>query len=270
MSNQPEKQVNFLKTFLLSVLFCLLAGPAFAAIAEVAGQAQGEYTNNGTTTLANLTFASNITAGNTILIIVLGYYGGGPVINTPTKASGTATLGTITLDTSYTDTVDGALEINVYHAYVTGTGSCTIAMTGTFNNNGSTAAIDEFSGMAQSNPVYGPPVVSSGSGSGAENPGSILTPSGGMALMVADQDSSSNFTWSYTNTIIYQEGQDAVDLSGIAQYSLTATGGAQTLTATPSAGVNYGAVGVAYRPASFTPSSSVTGHSTIAGNSVIN
>jgi hypothetical protein len=261
---------NVLKTFLLSVLFCLLADHAFAAIAEVPGQAQGEYTNDGTTTLANLTFASNITAGNTILIVVLGFNNGGPVINTPAQASGTATLAPITLDVSYTDTVDGALEINVYHAYVTATGSCTIAMTGTFNNNGSTAAIDEFSGMAISNPLSGTPVTSSGSGSGAENPGSIVTPNGGMALMVAAQDSSSNFTWSYTNTIIYQEGQDAVDLSGIAQYSLTATGGPQTLTATPSAAVNYGAVGVAYRPVGFTPSSTITGHSSIAGNSIIN
>jgi len=216
-------------------------------------------------------FGSSLTAGDTILIIVLTYGSNSDTINTPTESTGTATLGTVTLDES-SGVQNGTSEANIYHANVTGSGTCTIKITGIWNTGSAYLILDEFSGMASS-PVYGTPVTAASGSSGTENPGTITTPNGGMAVM-AWSDSSGGSAGSYTITGTNIENEpDPSNVTGGAQYTLTTTGGSQTLTAlavSPLTVSAWVASGVAYSPASPTTTYSVIhGMSTIHGLSTI-
>src|SRR5436853_616584 len=119
---------NFYNTKIVSLFFLLLLGVFFniekaqASIAQVAGQNKGQ---NPCGVLGTLAYASNVTAGNQI-IINLGYYrsGSGPVAGTPAKSAGTATIGAFAHDASYASNSGASFfENDVYRASVTGTGS---------------------------------------------------------------------------------------------------------------------------------------------------
>ena len=224
-----------------------------ADIAAVASQNTGE---TGASSLSNLAFPNNITAGNTVVITVIVYRTSSPTINTPTLAAGTATLGTITLATSTLgNSSSNYFRINTYYANVTGSGSATIGFSGTFT--GAIAAINEYSGMSQTFPIYGTPVRGTGT-SNTETPGSITTNAGGMALMSSTELSTTNFTYTLTDTAVYSQGNGATGMTGQSQYKLTPTGAAQTVTAKP--GSNswfFVAQGIAFQKATTTVATAV-------------
>jgi hypothetical protein len=99
-------------------------------------------------------YASDVTAGNILVIAVfrLSEYEDSWAVGDISKSAGTATLGTFQLDESQTFQTGGFYyrDTAIFSAKVTGTGSCTIAVTG-----GSGSPLDygiclfEFSGVDQ-------------------------------------------------------------------------------------------------------------------------
>ena len=217
------------------------------SIAHVSGQNKGEV---GTTTLSNLSFANPLTTGNTIIIIVQAFLVGSsnPTISTPTLVAGSgATLGTITLDKTYSgNSGSNRFTTSIYHAYVSNGGTATIGMSGTWTN--SIGIIDEYSGMDPSSPVYGTPVATTGT-SNTENPGSISTPAGGVGIMASDELSNfADFIYTQSDNNIYNLGTGSSTMTGQAEYKLTASAGSQTMTANPGANSWFWtAVGAAYQ-----------------------
>ncbi len=258
--------VQSFKILLISILFCFLTSSAFAAIAEVAGAKAGTTSGAG----FSLPFGSGLIAGDTIIIINLTYTSGAPeTVNTPTY-SGTAALGTITLDEnySYQFVIGSYFEINIYHAQVTGSGTCTINQSGSGGTE--ILILDEFSGMDTSNPVFGAPFSTNGNG-GAEGPGPINVPVGGLAIMASTDNSlSGSGTYTLSNGTSIEGFGNSATVTGQAAYNTSS--GSQTITATPS-GFTYSqwiAVGVVYRQLSTATFSTVRGASTISGSSTVN
>lgn len=105
------------------------------AITVDAAQNSGDFGDN--TTLADFPFPNNLTAGRMIVVTGWMWNNGsafGPFASANcTKTAGTATLGAITLSTQQQRTTSGAFQINVgiWTALVTGSGSCTMQI-GTF------------------------------------------------------------------------------------------------------------------------------------------
>lgn len=264
--SRSEATKRSFKILLIFILFFSLASPAFAAIAQVAG------TKAGTTAGAgfSLPFGSSLTAGDSIIIINTSYSTGAPeIVNIPTY-SGTATLGTITLDESYANqfTAGSFFEINIYHAQVTGSGTCTINQSSSGGNE--ILILDEFSGMEVINPLFGAPVSINGNG-GAEGPGAISVPAGGLAIMTSTDNSlSGSGSYTLSNGTSIESFGNSATVTGQAAFNTSS--GSQAITATPS-GFTYSewtAVGVAYKQLSTITSSTIGGKSTIDGNSTVN
>jgi 6-phosphogluconolactonase (cycloisomerase 2 family) len=225
------------------------AGPATpqTGISAIAGQNAGAVTENPVTNLTSLTFAHNVTAGNQIIVAEkIENYGAATAPSTPTKSSGTATIGPFTQDAA-NDGVYGSYyySLRVWRAPITGSGTLTLSFPASAAS-WLVVAIDEFSGMAAS-PVDGTPVSNTGTGS-TESTGNVVTSKAGMVLMLSSEYSSSNFTYTQSDTNIYTAGNGATGATGEAQYKLT--NGAGTYNLTADNGVNnpfWLAVGVAYK-----------------------
>jgi Bacterial Ig-like domain (group 2)/Abnormal spindle-like microcephaly-assoc'd, ASPM-SPD-2-Hydin len=218
-----------------------------SGISAVAGQNAGAVTGNPVTNLTSLTFAHNVTAGNQIIVAEkIENYSAATVPSTPTKSSGTATIGPFTQDAA-NDGVYGSYyySLRIWRAPITGSGTLTLSFSASAAN-WLVVAIDEFSGMAAS-PVDGTPVTNTGTGS-TESTGNVVTSKAGMVLMLSSEYSSSNFNYTQSDTNIYTAGDGATGATGEAQYKLT--NGAGTYKLTADNGVNnpfWLAVGVAYK-----------------------
>ena len=221
-------------------------GGGGSSIAAVAGQNKGEV---GTSALGNLTFTNAVTSGNQVIVTVQAYRNSAPVINAPTKVSGTSAIGAFTRDATYSghSGSNNYFRVDVYRAPVTGSGTLTLGFSGTFAY--SLAAINEYSGMAAS-PVDGSPVTNTGT-SATESSGNVTTSTaGGMVFMSSTELSTTNFTYTQSNTNVYNNGQGATGFTGQAQHKLTPSAGTNTLTAGTGNNWYWVALGVAYKPAS--------------------
>lgn len=211
------------------------------AIMQVSGQNRGEV---GASTLSNLAFSHGVTAGNQIIVVVQAYRSGVPTINTPSKASGTATISAFRRDASYTKSnKSGYLQISVYRAKVTGAGSLTLRFSGWFSS--SLAAINEYSGMSAS-PVDGSPVYNTAT-SNTESTGNVVTTSAGMVLMCSTQVASAKFSYAQSDANIYSNSNGASQFTGEAQQKTTGNAGTYNLTAGTGNNWFWVAVGVAYK-----------------------
>ena len=216
------------------------------AIAAVAGQSKGEV---GTSALGNLTFTNAVTSGNQVIVTVQAYRNSAPVINAPTKVSGTAAIGAFTRDATYSghSGSNNYFRVDVYRAPVTGSGTLTLGFSGTFAY--SLAAINEYSGMAPS-PVDGTPVTNSGTGA-TESSGNVTTSDpGGMVFMSSTELSTTNFTYTQSDTNVYNNSQGASGFTGQVQQKLVSTAGISNLTAATGNSWYWLSVAVAYKAAS--------------------
>ena len=216
------------------------------AIAAVAGQSKGEV---GTSALGNLTFTNAVTSGNQVIVTVQAYRNSAPVINAPTKVSGTAAIGAFARDAAFSghSGSNNYFRVDVYRAPVTGSGTLTLGFSGTFAY--SLAAINEYSGMAPS-PVDGTPVTNSGTGA-TESSGNVTTSDpGGMVFMSSTELSTTNFTYTQSDTNVYNNSQGASGFTGQVQQKLVSTAGISNLTAATGNSWYWLSVAVAYKAAS--------------------
>lgn len=116
---------------------------AIAVVQEPAGL----FVNNNT--VISLAFASDVTAGN-LIVIGCGRYANGAdtafVAGDCTKSAGTATLGTITLDKQINVATTNPVQAGVWSVPVTGTGSLTMQVAGP-TGSFFILAIGEYSGV---------------------------------------------------------------------------------------------------------------------------
>lgn len=233
---------------------------AVQSIAAVVGQNKGVV---GGATLSNLAFAGNVTAGNQVIVTVHAYRGNGsPSISTPTKVSGTATIGSFVRDaTSAVSSGSMFFKIDVYRAPVIASGSLSIGLSGSFE--AALGAINEYAHMAAS-PVDGSAVYNTGTGA-TESSGSVTTTAaGGMVLMASLETSDINFTYTQSGTNVFSASQGDA-MTGQTQYALAPTAGAYTLTAGTGNSWDWMSVAVPYLAYSGIVSSDTTAPSTPSG-----
>jgi hypothetical protein len=219
------------------------------AIAEVSGQKAGSV---GGGSISDATFANPVTSGNYLLFCFCLYRSSAvPILNTPTKLSGTATIGSWVLDHSYSNT-SGAdnLLVAVYRTIVTGTGTITLRATGTFGGN--VAVINEYSGMAES--LDGSPTNVVGT-SDTESTGNITKSVPGMIVMVSCELSSAPFTYTLSGSSVeVYQSEDSASTTGQVSHKISSSG-SHTLTASTGNSWFWVAIGVPYSDAGAEPHS---------------
>jgi hypothetical protein len=236
----------------------------YADIAQIAGQNKGEHSETPNS-LPNLAYTGNVTNGNTIIITVIEFRSGvsNPVINTPTKAAGTATISALTRDATYTNNSgSNRFQIDVYRASVTATGSLTIGFTGTFD--AAIGVINEYSGMDAS-PLDGVAVTNTNTGT-TESTGTMTTSTCGVVIMSSTEVSTADFLYSSRTdlgggsapTDVYNNVTASTQFTGEVQHKITTAAGSPNLAISTGNSWFWVAVGVAYKAASCpTPSTSI-------------
>ena len=152
------------------------------AIIRVSGQSIGT-SDPGYNTIV-ITYPNNVTVGNLLVFGVASYYTSASLSNI-SMTSGTATLGTITLDGYYQNSSysSGEQGVSIFSAPVTGTGSCVISLNQATNGlYYSSLALQEYTGVdVSSSRVFG---TSTGTGTSlSPSTSNITSPSQGGAFV---------------------------------------------------------------------------------------
>lgn len=130
----------------LATLLLLAWVPSWAAIAIVGGQSAG---NAASATSVSLAYGSDVSTDSLLVIVgsKVSTDTGGFSAGDLTKTAGTATITTLTLDTSVTvDAVQGKSSTGIWSAIVTSGGSLTLQLAGVGANPGAHIALSEFTG----------------------------------------------------------------------------------------------------------------------------
>lgn len=124
------------------------AGGGGGGIAAVSGQQTGNNANNASS--VEEAFTSDVTAGNLIVVVGLQYRATDAtfVTGSTTKLSGTATLGTIQLDSVVNLEIDANtfMNVGIWSAIVTGSGSLTMQVASAFSGAYMLIGVGEFTG----------------------------------------------------------------------------------------------------------------------------
>jgi hypothetical protein len=187
----------------------------------------------------------NVTSGNVVIFIGFVFHGAALTITSGmlTKTAGTATIGTIVMDssTNATTTLPG---IGIWRVPVTGSGSLTL----TFNYATSAfsgVAAAEFSGMNAT------PLDSNSGTSGtgtAETSGTVTTVGAGV-IVAGFAEGNSGLNWTRTNSdqVIFQDSNATTHFTCCAQYKIN-SGTSNTVTSTSDAsGTNWASRYASYK-----------------------
>lgn len=197
--------------------------------------------------LASLTYdlgGASVTAGNTVIVGVALAKPGAMNNFAPgqlTKSAGTATIGTIALDSSKNQGA-GDIQCAVYRVPITGSGTLTLQYA-----NGVVAFI--LMGAAEFSGLNAAPVGTSDSTSGNAQPESsnaIATSALGMIFYIATEDSTLNWARTWSDTLVYNQQNGTTRFTGLVQFKLVNTS-PNTLTSTvEAAGINWITASQAY------------------------
>lgn len=180
---------------------------------------------------ANLTYnlgGATVTSGNSVIVGValagtgLNNFAAGQL----TKTAGTATIGTIALDSAKNQGA-GDIACAIYRVPITGNGTITLQYA-----NGVNAFIiigeGEFTGLNAS------PVGTSGSNGGTsatESSGSVTTGANGMIFYIATEDSTITWTRTFSDTLIFNQHDGNANFTGLVQFKII-NASPNTLTST--------------------------------------
>lgn len=199
------------------------------AIARVASQASGATVDNSTS--MTKAFPGNVTAGNLISVQVQFWSGttnDPPVLADMAKSAGTATLGTWTLDKVYTVNLLAAdyWHTAIYSAPVTGTGSCTVTLSGMPSGSYGAIGVEEYT----SADTTASRVVGTNTGTGSNSPmatGTVTSTADAafVGALISDTYSTPTITPDSPFATIYEEENgvlhsvgsfiDAIQASGV-------------------------------------------------------
>ena len=220
----------------------------------MASRAQYTGTVRDNFTGITLAFISNVANGSLAVIRVSKWGGGGSdpfVIGDISKSSGTATIGTITLDKQFEYNITGVYYLNtaIYSVPVTGAGSLEFTIGGAASGSYLSMALEELTGDidVSSTRVAG---TNSGSGaSGAPDGGNVTVTGGGVicGALCTNGSASTAHTQDAAFTLLY-ESEDGVNHNTASYISRIS---ASSLTDNPSwtapTTLEWVAVAVAYK-----------------------
>lgn len=230
------------------------------SIAHVGGQSTGNHANS-TTSIA-VAFPGNITSGNLIVAIGLVYKPSSDafVAGDLTKTSGTATIGTLSLDITPVNFAYNAdtnfVLVGIWSAIVTGSGSCTLTLAGAPAGSFLLLALDEFSGSWDSLRVETSSTNTDGTNNTTPAHSGNAT-SAGAALFIGGVAIGSGTTTTITPDVaftqIFEDQAGATDMVGSAIYQIVGTGTTDraewTLSGSGTWSEGYGAGVCVYREA---------------------
>lgn len=194
-------------------------------ISKVVGQATGVSVANDNNA-ATKAFPGNITSGNTIFVLGMRYTTSSKafVAGDCTKSAGTATIGSIALDsaTEYNVSAGNYLQIGIWSASVTGTGSATMQLAAGGGGSYQIMAIDEaHSDVGAISFVAGSNKAGSGAtGAPATASGSSTTNAIFMAAVATITSGATTHTPGLTYSQIYEEEDGASYQTGNAEYKI--------------------------------------------------
>lgn len=223
------------------------------AITVDAAQNSGDFGDN--TTLADFPYPNNLTAGRMIVVVGWMWNNGsafGPFASGDcTKTAGTATLDTITLATQRRRTTSGAFQINVgiWSALVTGSGSCTMQI-GTFPA-GSFSAIALMEVSTDVGWDSGRLEASSSNDGSSTTPDSGNATSAGGALFVGGQvanfGTNSAITPDGAFSTCFESENGTAHQPGSAIYRVVSSGTTDSASWTNAANDQWGAIVAAFK-----------------------
>ena len=230
---------------------------------------QGPFSASSSATPASLgvAFGANVTAGNTILVLV----NSGQGVSPPTSMSVTDTrANTYTQDKTGAEPPSAPIDSRwyIFSAPITTGGSCTVTATPTAGSHirmeivvFEVGGLDNASLLETSN--AGTPT-----GTGTTMSAGSLTTSGGGFLLAALQ-SNGNYTTFTPGSGWTGFGGSPIYLRRQLQYRITSAGGSYTADATANASIAWGAIAVAYRDAAPPPGATAPGTTVTAAASLI-
>ena len=212
------------------------------AIARIASQSTGVSVLTAST---NLAMPVNVTNGNVVFVGVNAYKNGAsPTTPTVVKASGTATIGTVTeeafnqsnISTEYT-------RVSIMRVPITGTGSLTLTI-GT-DGTSLTVGVDEFSGVGAKDGS----AVTNTATSTSETTGNVVVAGASLIFTIsAEFNASASTHTSISDNVVFEQGNSTYNGSLI-QDKLCATSGTYALTSTIANSMLWFTVAQAYAPA---------------------
>lgn len=189
-------------------------------------------------------FSSNVTSGNTVLVMVQAAQGVSVTSSTATCADGLGN--TYTLDVSGATPASGANEIKwwIFSAPVTTGGACTPNVTFSSSPTRAEIIIYEISGLDNASLVDAVLTTATGTGT-AMSAGTLTTSTSGFLLAILQ---------TVDNYVSVTPGSGWTGITGSIVYSrrqlesrITGASGSYTANATAGSSVNWGAIAVAYK-----------------------
>ena len=208
----------------------------------------------GDTTSISKAFASNVTANNIITVVGHRFTTSSDdfVAGDCTQSAGTATLGTITLDKTFSHNTSGSnfLVVGVWSAVVSGTGSCTMQV-----GNGGAGSSHNI-GIAEassSGSTYSVEATNTGEGTSG-NAATGNATSAGAALFVGGVTISGSGAITITEdspfVLMWEEENGALHLQSSAIYEIVTTGTTDAAGWTIGTNTGWSAAVVVYKEGS--------------------
>ena len=189
----------------------------------------------------SLSFPSSVTAGNQVIVAAHCYGNRAPLINPPTKSSGSALVSPFTQDGTVNLRSQYYFGAKIYRAFVNAGGSLTLSFSAT-NCNGGIVMMGEFHGITAVDAV----VTNTGTGS-TESSGNIATSAAGIVVTTSSENSTNNFSYLQSGSNIYRNSAGSSQFTGEFQYRVTPAAGTYSLTASTGNNWAWWALSVAYK-----------------------
>lgn len=184
----------------------------------------------------------NVTAGDCLPIVYVGYVTGTAVVPTITKSSGTATIGTPRLDGSVAAAIGVQLITCVFMVPITGSGTLTLQFTSA--NGIFTVGWDEITGL-DAIPVLDVAWTNSGNGTTYSTGAHAVAGAGIIVAGYADGTGANAIYSAYSDTPVWEQ-TNAANATGLEQEKIVSGAGSHTLTVSVDTAWPWQAVAVSY------------------------
>lgn len=211
------------------------------AISVVAGQIIGAGYAGIQVGSVTATMPSSVTVGNSVIIGMNIWLSGSAYtwsVNDISQSAGTSTIGPVVMDGA-TNSTTTTVGVAIYRVPITGPGTLSLKFTANTGTWFTGMGCAEFKGMSAT-PLD---VSGSNSGTGTSHTTNLQTAKSGMIFYTASEESTTNFSRTFTDQLITKADTGTTTYTGMSQYRITGPG---TFTITDGTGADSSAWQVRY------------------------